>query len=104
MYKPDEHAVRAFKLRNKYKEISYEILGGALCRNCKIKDIRVLTINHKDGRTEETANERGYNLYRAIAKGKRKTDDLEILCANCQIIHEYERGNRKATFINISET
>lgn len=69
------------------------ILGGK-CRRCGNEDWRVLQINHKNGGGHEERSSRGMSgaaLVRAILNG-RKTDDLDVLCANCNVIHEYERG------------
>ena len=69
--------------------------GTVKCR-CGLTDIRVLSINHKNG--GGTQDRKKYNggtrLYYAIVTGKRSIEDLEILCANCQILYEYEVGRR----------
>lgn len=79
------------KRRIKLKREVFSILGGCLCRMCGNTDLRVLTINHKNGKTSK---EGGLALQHAIKNGSRKIDDLEILCMNCNIIYEYERGKR----------
>lgn len=70
------------------------LLMGGKCCCCDCDDIRVLHINHKNGRPEKE-HKMGQGTYKAIIDGRRKTDDLDIRCANCNVIYEYERGNRK---------
>ena len=69
---------------------------GRQCKGCGIKDIRILEVNHKNGNgTKELKECGGSNvLYRLIAQGKRQTNDLELLCANCNVLYEYKRGKR----------
>ncbi len=73
-----------------------ELLGGK-CVSCGITDIRILQINHKNhngNKERQTWKDIG-RFYRAILSGKRMKNDLEIRCANCNIIYEYESGKRK---------
>lgn len=76
---------------------------GLKCRRCGETDLRVLQINHKNGGGSNDFKQphgRGrisVQLYCAILNGTRLTDDLETLCANCNIIYEYERGYRTIT-------
>lgn len=67
------------------------------CCICGIDDIRLLTINHLngDGCIERKNNKyRVSRIYRDIKNG-RTTSDLDVRCYNCNIIYEYETGNRK---------
>jgi len=80
---------RRYYQKSKLKVI--EMLGGKCC-NCGNEDIRVLQVNHINGGGSED-NKLG-NFYRRIVNGTRKTEDLELLCANCNIIYEYKRGKR----------
>lgn len=77
------------KYQWKIKLAVLRLLGGK-CRKCGNADPRVLQVNHINSRNGE--REKGYCLYLKILSGKRKTDDLELLCANCNIIYEYEKG------------
>ena len=83
---------RYWKLR---KELL--LLLGNKCVRCGEIDIRILQINHKnhDGNKEYKEWKDVSKFYKAILSGKRKNDDLEIRCANCNIIYEYEIGVRK---------
>lgn len=63
------------------------------CIKCGEKDIRILTVNHINGINGNKHLERT-GIYRKILNGKRTIDDLEVKCFNCNILYEYERGNR----------
>jgi hypothetical protein len=60
--------------------------GNIACSNCGCKDLRILEINHLNGRKRDemkfgkipTAA-----FYRNIVKGRRKINDLNILCKIC---------------------
>lgn len=68
---------------------------GGKCQNCDIEDPRVLQINHINGGGVKEFREKGcQQLYKDILSGKRKTNDIELLCANCNVIYEYEQGRR----------
>lgn len=78
------------KFKQKAKVI--QLLGGK-CVRCGVDDYRVLQVNHRQGRgREERAPQ---SLYRDIVMGRRTTDDLELRCANCNILYEYEHGRRR---------
>lgn len=84
------------KSQRKYKwnlkRRTLDVLGGCVCVKCKTTDLRILTINHKNGGgRKERASRKGLLL--DIIKGRRKTDDLEVRCYNCNILYEYEVGN-----------
>jgi hypothetical protein len=74
-------------------------LGGKCCK-CGNDDLRVLQVNHIDGRSKP----KGLNgkrppkeiakQFQQILDGQLR-NDVDIRCANCNIIHEYERGNQK---------
>ena len=66
---------------------------GSKCVRCGTTDPRVLQINHlKGGGGKEGRN--GTNMYGAILRGERATDDVDLRCANCNIIYEYEQHRR----------
>jgi hypothetical protein len=72
---------RAFRLK------ALEVVGKNIlaCSNCGCTDIRILEIDHiNGGGRQETKGRGNYTQFiRAIARGKRKTDDLRILCKVC---------------------
>lgn len=63
-----------------------------ICEECGESDFRVLTINHIRGLKKNECKKRRH-LHRFINKGLRKTKDLNILCHNCNWIHEFRRRN-----------
>jgi hypothetical protein len=69
-------------------------LFGGCCRMCGCSDPRVLQINHINGGGMKELKMEGKKFYRKILTGERSTKDLELLCANCNIIYEYEQGRR----------
>ncbi len=86
------------KARANYRVLRRKILEilGNKYNKCGVSDERVLQVNHINGRDRDAGVWDCYSthdLYRDIVNGKRKYD-LNLLCANCNIIHEYERGNR----------
>lgn len=71
-------------------------LGGK-CVACGIRDVRVLQINHRNGggtRERLEAGLSGSKLVRDLLNGRRRLDDLDLRCANCNILFEYECGRR----------
>jgi 5-methylcytosine-specific restriction endonuclease McrA len=84
---------REYYVKRRKKVIA--ILGGK-CVRCGIDDWRVLQINHLNGGgTKELKSNYPEKMYIDIINGNRKTDDLDLRCANCNILYEYERGVRK---------
>ncbi len=57
------------------------------CVRCGCNDVRFLEINHKNG---DGAGEHQDHIDREVASGRRKTDDLELLCRPCNHIHYLE--------------
>lgn len=75
-----------------YRKEAIKLLGGK-CIVCDETDIRVLQINHKNS-DAFLLKENGHVFWINIVKGYRKLDDLDIRCANHNIIYEYEHGHR----------
>jgi len=62
---------------------------------CGISDLRVLQVNHKNGGgTKERRETSSIPFYRSIVDGTRPRDDLDIRCANHNILYEYVSGKR----------
>ena len=76
------------------KRVFFKICGSIspICIRCGCDDRRLLEVNHKagGGNQEMMHGKRSGAFYRAIANGKRKTDDLELLCKPCNAIHALE--------------
>lgn len=73
-----------------------EKLGGK-CADCGTTDVRLLQINHKDGNGHQERLrmiDRGTVMEAEIDNGNRSTEDLDLRCANCNILYEYEVGRR----------
>lgn len=71
-----------------------------LCKNCKIKDIRVLCLDHinNDGKLHriEDTQARGINLYKKLYKNNFKSNyAFQVLCYNCNIIKLIEQNENK---------
>jgi len=85
-----KHKVRTWDIKLKV----IKLLGGR-CRNCNLADARVLQVNHLNGGgTKERAFRGSNKFYLGILSGERGVGDLELLCANCNILYEYEVGRR----------
>lgn len=68
-------------------------LGGA-CDDCGETDLRVLDINHINGEGAARSANELYCQCLKVLDGE-DTPNLQVLCCNCNRIHEYERGNLK---------
>lgn len=88
----DAYADRARTRLLQYKTQALNQLGGC-CVVCGITDMRILQINHLNGGGQQESRF-GIDMYQAIIKGMRSTDDLDVRCANHNIIYEYESGRR----------
>ena len=69
-------------------------LGGLRCVKCGQKDIRVLEINHLNGRANKDRRSKSM-WYNTILKDDYNVAELEVRCASCNILYEYECGRRK---------
>jgi len=87
------------KVRNDSKALYKRIRIGVLtkinpelkCMRCGCDIIRLLEINHKNGGgSKESKSFIYYSLTLSIHYNRRKTDDLELLCAICNKLHWYE--------------
>lgn len=59
------------------------------CAECGITDMRILQINHLNGGGGKEFvgyGSSGKNFYNAILRGERTTDDLNVLCANHNVL------------------
>jgi 5-methylcytosine-specific restriction endonuclease McrA len=57
------------------------------CANCGITDVRILDINHINGGGAKETKHNNRQFYYDIIKGRRQTDDLNLLCKNCNFLH-----------------
>ena len=86
---------KRMRIRNAKRRIEIlNVISGnnPVCVRCGCDDVRLLEINHKDGGgTQELRH--GKKVWRFlddILKGRRKTDDLELLCRVCNAEHYLE--------------
>jgi len=91
------HGLAGFAVRRRtapsyvYRLAAILKLGGR-CILCGTRDFRVLEINHVNGETD----------YLRVACGE--VSGLEVRCANCSVIHEFERGNKKLLSVMVNPT
>lgn len=90
-----------------WRLLAVERLGGHCCL-CSEDRYQVLCIDHQHGTNRPSTINGKRNTtevkdqYRRIALGE-SISGCRVLCYNCNIIHEYERGNRKSLPRNIKE-
>lgn len=91
-----------------YAKIYALLLSGGACRMCGLSDVRCLQFNHinGDGRKNRWSPSVGKFVrdgldqqdYLEICGSEVIPDNLEVLCANCNILHEiHERHTRPET-------
>ena len=73
--------LNAKQYRNEIREKVFKILGDQ-CIYCGYNNKRFLEINHKNGKNGRHG-EHGPTFWTQIALGRRKTDDLEMICKVC---------------------
>ena len=94
---------RAKKNRELIRRVIFNIISNnnPVCENCGCNDLNLLEINHKNGGgTKESHKGKSSNqFYLDIYKGRRKTDDLNLLCKVCNALHYLELKNGKLPFV-----
>src|SRR2546423_119951 len=81
--------------RNYYRQLKLRMFGlfGNKCESCGTTDPRVLEVNHRNGGGSKERSSKGHwTLYLELVHGKRDIVDFNLLCANCNILHEYNQG------------
>lgn len=83
------------------KVMALSIVAGSdhpVCVNCGCDDIRILEINHKNGRpkgsykdSKESSKHHGSRLWWAIACGDLDVEEFDVRCRLCNILHFVER-------------
>ena len=93
----NKHKVKDYHQR-RHQRVKLKVLalvgkGEIKCNKCGHNDIRILEVNHKSGggHKEITSFKSNAQMYRNIAKGKRITSDLSILCRVCNAADFVER-------------
>ena len=92
---------------NNYKNILFEILGGKRCVKCGYaKDTRALQIDHINGggRKDRGSKDMLVMLRRYVKNPEQAKKQLQILCANCNVIksktHRNEFGSNNRIYKN----
>lgn len=77
------------------RERAIQLLGGA-CAHCGLTDRRCLQIDHVNGGgTRELREVGNQGICARIAK-TQQTEGYQLLCANCNWIKRYERGETRS--------
>ncbi len=90
----EKHNARRSLLHFKNKLQVIEKLGAA-CANCGEIDPRILQVNHLNGGGRRELENGTWNFLKKIIDGNRSIEDLDLRCANCNILYEYEVGRRR---------
>ena len=73
------------------RRMALEMIQGSKnlkCVICGCTEYELLEINHiNGGGRQELISLKGENLYALIIRGRRKTNDLDIRCKMCNILH-----------------
>lgn len=89
----ERHRGRELKRKRELKIQIITLLGGK-CVHCGFSDIRALQIDHVyDNGSQERKKFRSYSSYykNILKKIKSGSKDYQCLCANCNVIKEWER-------------
>lgn len=93
--KVEEKKEKRKKIRNKQYAILrnrvFKLLGGQ-CKRCKIKDKRVLQIDHiRGGGTRERRKHGSTKILKKILEGEK---GYQLLCANCNWIKKFNKREK----------
>jgi hypothetical protein len=81
---------RNLNQRNRIQALMF--LGGK-CNHCGINDIRVLQVDHVNG--NGTKENKKIHARGVVMRVMESPNDYQILCANCNWIKRWERGENK---------
>ena len=86
----DKEVIRKMNLRRRLKALTM-VDPNLKCVRCGCDDIRFLEINHiNGGGNKEQRDSKHKTVTLRILYYGRKTDDLELLCRPCNVIHALE--------------
>lgn len=97
----DKRLARQLRYQREYywglrKELVRKL--GGKCVVCGITDIRVLQVNHLNGGGKKefrNSHNKDYTTFlRDVVRGVRGIEDLDLRCANHNVLYEYEVGRR----------
>jgi predicted RNA-binding Zn-ribbon protein involved in translation (DUF1610 family) len=109
-FKPNIEALKTWRARNpgyatkfsrRYREIALKVIGAGQikCVRCGCDDQRLIEINHKNGGGGKELRGNSHKFYISIARLKRTTDDLELLCRVCNAAHFLESKYGELPFL-----
>lgn len=85
---------KLYRINLKFEAFKMVGRGKVECCKCQFNVIGALQINHlKKKPKSEIGTPRSF--LRKIVDGIRSIDDLDLRCANCNLLYEYERGRFK---------
>jgi predicted RNA-binding Zn-ribbon protein involved in translation (DUF1610 family) len=81
-------------MRERVRKVVLNVVSNnnPVCENCGCDDVRLLEVNHKNGggnkelKFGKNTNAFAWDIY----MGRRKTDDLNLLCRVCNALHYLE--------------
>ena len=93
---PGVSKAESLRERKYYQSVRKKVINflGGTCVKCGENDIRVLQINHLDG-GGKVETQQGRHFLLRILDGRRSIQDLDIRCANCNLLYEFEVGRRQ---------
>lgn len=90
---PEQVKLSARRTKNARRVRVFNLLGGAVCRNCGCDELAFLELNHKNGGGCQEFKQVGNHLYELILQGKRNPQDYEVLCRVCNALDHLQRRN-----------
>jgi len=77
----------------RYVRLAAIVKMGGVCTECGEDDLRVLDINHVNGKGKRKGTAARYAECCNVLNQKKPPKNLNILCCNCNRRHEFDRGN-----------
>lgn len=81
------------------RNILLKVSDNLICERCGCDLVELLEINHKNGGGLKEVGRKNQKFYTAILNGSRTTDDLNILCKMCNILHYIEMKYGKQPYV-----
>ena len=77
--------------KEKYRAMEILCKGKPKCISCGTQDLRILTLNHLNGRNRSDYYLGGIPVAEVL---NGTNSPMDVRCYNCNILYEYERGKR----------
>lgn len=89
---PEKQRLARQRAYNNRKVKAFNVVGGAICRNCGCDELHALEFNHINGNGSREHRESGNKpIMDRLLTDKRNFDDLEVLCRVCNALDFIER-------------